>query len=246
MPNLMKLIVVASSSKGNAYALDSGSEILLIEAGIKPRHIIKAIDYQVSRVVGCIVSHNHGDHAKYVANLMNSYGFRIGCSKHVARHKEIKPVIMESGETYSFGSFRITPFDLEHDVPCLGYLVYHPDMGTLLFATDTYTLPYQFKNVDNFLIEANYSDDILNKNVASGDVSKAQATRLMVSHMSIDNCIKNLKLCDADRANNIILVHLSERNSDAEAFRTRVMRTFGVPTYIADKNTVINLNNSPI
>ena len=58
---LMLLRVEGSSSLGNSYALiaDNG-EILAIEAGCKFADFKKMIDWRISDVVGCIVSHEHG------------------------------------------------------------------------------------------------------------------------------------------------------------------------------------------
>jgi hypothetical protein len=56
----MKLIVINSNSAGNAYALDSGSEILLLEAGCKMADVKRNINYRLGDVVGVCVSHSHG------------------------------------------------------------------------------------------------------------------------------------------------------------------------------------------
>ena len=239
----MKLHVIGSSSAGNGYALCSGDgEILLIEAGVKPKETIKAIDYRVECVSGCVVSHTHGDHAQYIT-AYSKLGIRVGCNQDVANKKTalLFPNILQPGKTYSFGFFRVTPFEVKHDVPNLGFIIHHKDMGTMLFATDTYTLPYEFRNVDHFLIEANYSDEILYENIRKGVVSPIQRARLMVSHMSLNNCMLNLSRCHADKSKNIILIHLSSRNSDAARFKTRVASRFAVPTYIAEKGLTINL-----
>ena len=55
-----KLICVGSSSIGNSYAIDSGSEILLLEAGVKMAEVKKHIDYRLNDVVGVCISHSHG------------------------------------------------------------------------------------------------------------------------------------------------------------------------------------------
>ena len=56
----MRLIVINSNSSGNAYALDSGSEILLLEAGCKMADVKRHINYRLNDVVGVCVSHSHG------------------------------------------------------------------------------------------------------------------------------------------------------------------------------------------
>ena len=57
----MLLRCCGSSSAGNSYALISSSgEILAIEAGVKFADFKKMINWRVSDMVGCIVSHEHG------------------------------------------------------------------------------------------------------------------------------------------------------------------------------------------
>ena len=68
----MKLKVIGSSSKGNGYALIADDEILLIEAGCKLIEVKKAIDWQIGKVVGCLVSHRHGDHAAHIKEYMKN------------------------------------------------------------------------------------------------------------------------------------------------------------------------------
>ena len=233
----MKLRVFGSSSSGNGYALISDDdEILLIEAGVKARAMTKGIDYRLSCISGCIVSHAHGDHSSHITEY-RKMGFPVGCNQDVAEKKSVvHPCVMQAGKTYAFGSFHVTPFDVKHDVPNFGYLIHHKDMGVMLFATDTYTLPYEFANVDHWLIEANYHDDILSENIRKKIIDEGQRRRLMVSHMSLDNCILNLSRCHAEKSRNIILIHLSSRNSDAKLFKKRVASRFAVPTYRAKKN----------
>lgn len=57
----MLLRCCGSGSSGNSYALiaDDG-EILAIEAGCKFLDFKKMIDWKISNLVGCIVSHEHG------------------------------------------------------------------------------------------------------------------------------------------------------------------------------------------
>lgn len=239
----MKLIVVGSSSSGNGYIFKSDlGELLLLEAGVNPKTVRKAIDYRVGNVSGIIVSHCHGDHAKYIAEY-SKMGIPVGAGEDMHNKFTIgaPKYRLEEGKTYSFGTFRVTPFTVKHDVPNFGYLIYHRECGTVLFATDTFTLPYAFRKVRHFLIEANYADDILKANVESGEISRSRADRLMVSHMSLRNCIGNLKSCDAASAETITLIHLSSQNSDAGRFRHEVMQEFGIPTYIADKGLEIEL-----
>jgi hypothetical protein len=56
----IRLICIGSSSLGNSYALDTGSEILLLEAGVKMAEVKRHINFRLQDVVGVCISHAHG------------------------------------------------------------------------------------------------------------------------------------------------------------------------------------------
>lgn len=240
----MKLICIGSSSKGNCYALDAGGEILLLEAGVKYKEVQKAINFRGSLVVGCVVTHRHGDHAKYIEEYAKR-GIKIYGNSDLIESKTLpsgKGVVMPKEKTCNIEGFQVVPFDNFHDVPIYGYLIRHKQMGTMLFSTDSFKIGIVLKGVNHFLIEANYSDAILKDNVWNGKVHKSLADRIMLSHMSLDYCIKYLKDCEAtESAKNIILCHLSGQNSDADQFHNIVAGAFGIPTYCASKGLEVYL-----
>lgn len=235
----MELVVINSNSKGNAYALTGEKETLLLEAGVSLREVKRMSGYPAN-IVGCCVSHVHGDHAKYIEEYAKYYP--VVCNYDVAEKKEIECIIPNEGKTVYCGGFSITPFSVKHDVPNYGYLIHHKEMGSLLFATDTDTLPFRFPNINHWLIEANYSDKILQEEYKNGKIDKAQRDRIIISHMSFENCIKNLAASDAETASTITLIHLSSRHSDPKLFNGDIFTAFGVPTYVAKPGKIINLN----
>ena len=245
---MVRLICVNSNSSGNSFALDTGSEILLLEAGVRHTTMTKAIGFRDEQVVGCLISHSHGDHAKY-AEEYNKRGVHIYCNEDVKNKKRFPYggcTVMKVAETISIGSFRVSALPLYHDVPNYAYIIHHPDCGVILFALDTYKFDFFMEGVDHWLIEANYDDRILKANVEDGKIDRHQANRLMLSHMSIDNTVHFLHECHAEKSKNIILCHLSERNSDPDMFRDKVAGEFGVPVKIATKGLVVELNKEVI
>ena len=51
---------IGSGSSGNSYALyDDNNKILLLDLGLPRKEIMKAIDFIISDVVGCLISHEH-------------------------------------------------------------------------------------------------------------------------------------------------------------------------------------------
>lgn len=60
------------SQQGNCYALyDNDGKILLLDLGLARKQILKGIGFNVSDVVGAVVSHGHGDHARAVKDFEN-------------------------------------------------------------------------------------------------------------------------------------------------------------------------------
>lgn len=55
----MKLKVLGSSSKGNSYILEAENEALILEAGINFNEVKKALDFNISKIRGVCISHEH-------------------------------------------------------------------------------------------------------------------------------------------------------------------------------------------
>lgn len=237
----MKLIVIGSSSSGNSYALQAVSgEILLLEAGCPLEEVRKAIEYKISKVVGCIISHSHTDHCKYAKEYLRA-GITVSSNEDVAA--KIPGVnTMSEDITFQFGLFGVTPFKVEHDVINFGFLIHEPYYGTIYFATDCYNLHFYLRGCQTYLMECNYEDALLNKAVAEGKTYASQADRVRLSHMSLDHAVKFLQECEAEKsAKQIILIHGSSRHLNSEQAVTKFQQVLGIPTYYARKGLVLNL-----
>ena len=84
----MKIETFASSSTGNAYRISDGHTTLLLECGIPFRKLQKYSGYALSEVSACLITHEHGDHAKAVGNLID-FGMPIWCSQGTAEKLSI-------------------------------------------------------------------------------------------------------------------------------------------------------------
>lgn len=220
----MKLHVLGSSSSGNCYLFQSEKtgEVLAVEAGVKFNKAKKALDFNLNSIVGCIVSHEHGDHAKCVGDFINAC---IPCymsqgTKHALGFsssywaKGLLPF-----EQVVINGFRVIPFPIQHDAAePYGYLIRHEECGTVLFATDTYFLKYKFPGLNNVMLECNYSKEILDANFTAGHIDKKRYERTIKSHMSYDNCLLTLQANDLSQVCKIVLLHLSDNNSNVSKF----------------------------
>lgn len=50
---------IATGSSGNSYALMNDNEILLLDLGVSSKVIKKAINFRISNIIGCLVTHKH-------------------------------------------------------------------------------------------------------------------------------------------------------------------------------------------
>ena len=98
------------------------------------------------------------------------------------------------------------------------FLIEHPDCGKVLFLTDTYYCKYTFPRLNNIIIEANYSKEIIDKKFGPDSDKEFLRNRILQSHFSLANCKDMLKANDLRQVNNIVLIHLSDSNSDEKQF----------------------------
>ena len=244
----MKLSILGSSSSGNGYILQNRSEALLIEAGMRFKIVEKVVDYETGKIKGCLISHSHGDHAKYAPQVAAS-GIDIYTSKGTIdalnltghRIKECREL-----ESFLIGNFEVTPFSIEHDAPDpFGFLINHPETGNILFLTDTWFTQYTFPELSNIIVECNYEDAILQENLDSGKVHTSVYNRVKQSHMSLSTLKRLLKANDLTNVNNIVLIHLSSNNSNETLFKQEIESVTGKTITIAKPGIEIEFNKQP-
>lgn len=223
--------MLASSSGGNCYRLSDGQTSLLLECGIPIKKIKEGLDFKLSEIDGCLVSHSHKDHSKATADVLKA-GVSIYTSNGTKGALGLAGYgvkVVKALEQFRIGTFTILPFDTQHDAPePLGYLIYSNKTGEkLLFATDTYYVKYRFRGLNYIMIECNYASDILKENIANGSVPEALKNRLLRSHFSLANVKKFLQANDLSKVKAIYLMHLSAGNSDAKRMKREVQEITG-------------------
>lgn len=238
--------MINSGSKGNAYILSNGNEALLIECGVRFAEIKKAFNFDFKNLLGCLVTHEHGDHAKAVKDVM-SLGINVfatnGTHKALGTQNNHRAKSIRYKEFIKVGNFKFMAFDVLHDAvePC-GFLIHHPDCGNVLFITDLIFCKYTFPDLNNIIIEANYSDELAKKKL--GDMEFLR-NRIIKNHMSLDTCVSTLQANDLSKVNNVVLIHLSDSNSDEKLFKKTVEAATGKTVTIADADVTIDFNKTP-
>ncbi len=244
----MLLRCCGSGSSGNSYALiaDNG-EILAIEAGCKFLDFKKMIDWKISNVVGCIVTHEHLDHARYIKDFMKA-GIPVYTAFETQKALETitgeRTIAIPPRTARQIGSFSVTPFNVPHDteIECYGYLIKHEEMGKLLFLTDLEYCKYDFScmNVEHIMVEANYSMDLVDRNEPNYE-------HRLRGHMSLDTALKFIQTNDNPALRNVVLIHLSDTSGDPALFLQQTKETikYGANVYVACKGLEVDMNLCP-
>ena len=219
----MKFKSLASSSSGNAYVVSDEETHVLLECGISHSKLQKLSGFSLSEFQACLVTHEHKDHAKSVAELI-SRGMPVFMSQGTAEAMETEGAeLIESMEQFNVGSLDIVPFTTFHDArEPLGFLIKsRVDGDVLAFATDTVNLRYKFPGLNILAIEANYDKTILERCERMPEKVRYRITN---SHMEIDTLCDYLRSLDLSQCREIHLLHLSDATSHEGHFINKVAR----------------------
>ncbi|MBO0456318.1 MBL fold metallo-hydrolase [Enterococcus hulanensis] len=242
---MLKIKSFGSGSSGNGYLIDDGHSQLMIEAGVQFKKVQQAMRFNFSKIVGCLISHEHRDHCKYVPQFIDSTSIEFfstqgtfkGMSEdpflHLHANDYYRFSFLKYSETTRIGTWFVSPFKTEHDAaePC-GFMIDNTAGDRLIFITDSYYVKYRFPNVTHLMIEANFSKEVIDEKMISGyDVKRKN--RLFESHFDFEQTKSFIKKNQSDRLQEVWLLHLSDANSIEKQFKEETQRIVGVPVYMA-------------
>ena len=234
--DMSKIKVIGSGSSGNSYILECGEEKLLLELGVDFNEVLKGLDFELLSVVGCLVTHEHLDHAKHIPHAHN-HGLPIYSCKSVV-DKYPQATLLKLGEKVQIGNFKVQPIEVSHSCQCYAFLIEHSAMGRMLFCTDCQKFPYKIKSLNHVFIEANYDEELVVDNLC-----KDKEVRSMYhSHMEILRTIEAIRNNYSPSLQTICLMHLSSGNAHPKQFKEMVQGSFGFNNvFVAEKGLEINL-----
>lgn len=237
---MIKVKCLASGSTGNSYAVDDGKSALLLEAGIRKRTILAGYMDLLTRVQGCLITHEHQDHAKAALGLPMA-GIDVYASKGTFSalnaekdRRNYRLHSIKAGEQFTLGTWMVLPWEAQHDAAePLGFLLYSTvTRERLLFATDTYFIPNTFRELNYIMVECNYDLSQLLRNISDGTVPEILKPRLLQSHFSLDNVRAFLTANDLSHVQRIYLLHVSSQNGDKDKFMRDIVALTGKPVTV--------------
>ena len=234
----MKIHCIGSSSSGNCYVIESLGRYLIVELGCNFKEVLKAVDYDLTSVSGCLVSHCHSDHCTYIPKALE-YQIPVYSNKEVAaEHPLVNPLSTEY--SYMIGGFKVQCLKVPHNALCYSFIIKCPSGEKILFATDLSKFNYKVSDCDVIMMEANYDEDIIYEALARGEVVRSQSE----NHLEINDCLEAVERCVDTNTQLIILLHLSDGYSDEKRFQKMVNKATGKRVCIAHAGQIYEINES--
>ena len=200
------------SQQGNCYALyDNDGKILLLDLGLARKQTLKGIDFNVSDVVGAVVSHGHGDHARAVKNFEN---MGVHVFKRWA-HEDIT-------DRVTFGGFKAISFHLPHNgTDNYGFYI-KADGQKILYLTDFEYCKYNFKSlqVNHIICECNYQQELVSRDLANYE-------HKIRGHCSLETCKSFIDANKTSALRTVILCHMGQETTIAEECLSEVQNVVG-------------------
>lgn len=219
----MRLLPLASGSRGNAVLVELGGMRLLVEAGLSCRQLarrLEAVGVDPHRIDGLLLSHEHADHARGAERFSVTYGVPLICSIQTLEALDGSPAHFAGWhplgpEICDLGGIRVESFPVPHDAAAPLGFVLHGEGLRIGIATDlghaTTLVRERLRGCHLLMIEANHDDRMLRDGPYPWPLKQRVAGRL--GHLSNREAAQILVETVDGECQAVVLAHLSEHNN---------------------------------
>lgn len=256
----MKVIVLASGSKGNVTYFESGNTKILIDCGLSFRQLqlrLKNNDLAIDSLDGVLVTHEHTDHVAGIDVLLKRIDTTCYLTENTynSLHPKVSQNVKENQlsfitpyDSFMINDVEILPISISHDAEdAVGFVIY-AEGKKLVYITDIGYLPVKdieiFSNADIYVFESNY--DITLLFTSERPFYLKQRIDSIKGHMSNNDSAYNMTKLIGENTKQIILAHPSrECNNKDIALKTydEVFKDYGLK--ITDYNLVVATQDIP-
>jgi len=171
----IQLCVLASGSSGNCTLVRSGDCVVLIDAGLGAKELLRRLEsvgVSSAMIKGVCVSHEHSDHTSGLLQLHQRHDIPVytnrGTSEALVRNASFQQLpcrIFETGQAFQIGHITIEPFSVPHDAyEPVGFIVtvgnvrvgVVTDMGMV-----TTLIRTRLRSCRAVVVEANHDENLL-------------------------------------------------------------------------------------
>ncbi len=241
----MKIIVLASGSKGNATYIETKCSKILIDAGIsflQVRNRLRAENIELTTLDAIFISHEHTDHVMHLASILKKTNAKLYIDKisydvvNAKTNNSLFPfesVFIKNDCKYNFKDLFVVPIPLSHDSKAIhGFLIKEMVSeinSTFASITDTGIIQEKYfpilSSINTIMIESNHDVEMLmNSNRPWPLIQRILSKK---GHLSNETCVSYLTKIVSNNTKNIILAHLSEECNDPNLALNECYKTFG-------------------
>lgn len=244
----MRIINLASGSKGNSTLIEHEETSILVDAGISAKLIkekLLQVGSNVEKLSAILISHNHIDHIKAVVRIANQYNIKVfapaECYLDEKLHKLEKQLRNNIGlENFWIGDIEIETFEVPHDaLKTIGFIFY-ADGNKVSLVTDVGVLNElslgRMANSNLVMIESNYDENMLENGPYPYQLKRRIASNM--GHLSNRESAKCILKLSKYGTKHFMLMHLSEINNTPEIAYNTVMNVL-YDEYGEDNEVVI-------
>lgn len=216
----MKIVVLASGSKGNSTYIESGNTKILIDLGVSSAYVedeLKKINVDPKDINLILITHTHSDHILGLKSFLKKYETSLLISPNMEEHiKKVikKPNIIHFRKEMDLGDISIKIIKNSHDTESYGFIIDEK----IVYITDTgYINSKHFNLISNkelYIIESNHDVEML----MNGNYPHYLKQRILSDkgHLSNEACSYYLSKIIGEKTKYIVLSHLSEENNTEE------------------------------
>ena len=229
----MRVINLASGSKGNSTLIEHGEIKILVDAGLSVKlleeRLLKA-GVSLREISAIFVSHGHIDHIKSVAKLSIKFDIPVYAPRECFFETKMLEIPFlnrrEIGlENFFVGEFEVETFEVPHDAPKTIGFIFRCDGNKVALVTDIGKMDEimlsRIQGSNLVMIESNYDDNLLENGPYPYPLKRRIASNM--GHLSNMDCSKAVVELSKRGTQFFMLMHLSETNNTPEIAYNTVM-----------------------
>jgi len=251
----MKVVSIASGSKGNCIYVQSQMGAVLVDDGLTLKNLeqrLSQADIDPNKINGILLTHEHNDHLYGVKAFLNKYKNAKVYIPSFAQNFCLpglislpsKQVVWYTSSDFFINDITVSSFVLPHDSHfCVGYSMLFNGVKVTV-ATDlgeiTNNTLENLKNSDILFLESNHDENLLKNNTK---YSAKLKKRILSNkgHLSNKSCAEALVKLSNFGVKQVVLAHLSqENNTPILAYKT-VKNTLQANGIIEGENICVDV-----
>ncbi len=218
----LKIVALATGSKGNVSYIASSNTEILIDAGLTSSNIekkLEALNINPNDLNGILITHTHTDHTSGLKVFLKKYHTKVYLSKKM--YEELFSYLSNYEiieDDFIIKDLNIKAIKLSHDTDDVNGYIIENNSNSIVYITDTGYINRKYfdllKNRDIYVMESNHDVEML----MNGNRPYHIKQRILGDRGHLNNveAANYLAKFIGPKTKKIILIHLSEDNNTPE------------------------------